>query len=276
MKLRCKDSYLSLDRTALMGVLNVTPDSFSDGGLWLDAERAVDHGIEMAARGASIIDVGGESTRPGAEPVALEEELRRVIPVVEALSDRVDALISIDTRKAEVADRAVSAGATIINDTLGEATDRAMDEVAVRTGAAIVLMHSRGNPVTMRELTDYADVASDVRDWLDGRANELLETGVARDSICIDPGFGFAKTPEQNLSLLRRLEEIVELGFAVLVGTSRKSFIGATLDVAEGQRLEGTTATVAWSVMKGAHIVRVHDIEENARTVRMIEAIREA
>ncbi|MDQ4058741.1 MAG: dihydropteroate synthase, partial [Actinomycetota bacterium] len=243
---------------------------------WLDAERAVDHGIEMAARGASIIDVGGESTRPGAEPVALEEELRRVIPVVEALGDRVDALISIDTRKPEVADRAVSAGATIINDTLGEATDRAMDEVAVRTGAAIVLMHSRGTPVTMRELTDYADVASDVRDWLDGRANELLETGVARDSICIDPGFGFAKTPEQNLSLLRRLEEIVELGFAVLVGTSRKSFIGATLDVAEGQRLEGTTATVAWSVVKGAHIVRVHDIEENARTVRMIEAIQEA
>jgi dihydropteroate synthase len=276
MKLRCKDGYLSLDRTALMGVLNVTPDSFSDGGLWLDAERAVNHGIEMAARGASIIDVGGESTRPGAEPVALEEELRRVIPVVEALNDRVDALISIDTRKPEVADRAVSAGATIINDTLGEATDRAMDEVAVRTGAAIVLMHSRGTPVTMRELTDYADVASDVRDWLDGRANELLETGVARDSICIDPGFGFAKTPEQNLSLLRRLEDIVELGFAVLVGTSRKSFIGATLDVVEGQRLEGTTATVAWSVMKGAHIVRVHDIEENARTVRMIEAIREA
>ncbi|MGH2828787.1 MAG: dihydropteroate synthase [Actinomycetota bacterium] len=276
MKLRCKDGYLSLDRTALMGVLNVTPDSFSDGGLWLDAERAVNHGIEMAARGASIIDVGGESTRPGAEPVALEEELRRVVPVVEALSDRVDVLISIDTRKPEVADRALSAGATIINDTLGEATDRAMDEVAVRTGAAIVLMHSRGTPVTMRERTDYADVATDVRDWLDGRANELLETGVARDSICIDPGFGFAKTPEQNLSLLRRLEEIVELGFAVLVGTSRKSFIGATLDVAEGQRLEGTTATVAWSVMKGAHIVRVHDIEENARTVRMIEAIREA
>ncbi len=276
MKLRCKDNYLSLDRTALMGVLNVTPDSFSDGGLWLDAERAVDHGIEMATRGASIIDVGGESTRPGADPVGLDEELRRVIPVVEALSDRVDALISIDTRKPEVADRAVSAGATIINDTLGEATDRAMDEVAVRTGAAIVLMHSRGTPVTMRELTDYADVASDVRDWLDGRANELLETGVARDSICIDPGFGFAKTPEQNLSLLRRLEEIVELGFAVLVGTSRKSFIGATLDVAEGQRLEGTTATVAWSVVKGAHIVRVHDIEENARTVRMIEAIQEA
>jgi dihydropteroate synthase len=276
MKLRCKDSYLSLDRTALMGVLNVTPDSFSDGGLWLDAERAVNHGIEMAARGASIIDVGGESTRPGAEPVALEEELRRVIPVVEALNDRVDALISIDTRKPEVADRAVSTGATIINDTLGEATDRSMDEVAIRTGAAIVLMHSRGTPVTMRELTDYADVASDVRDWLDGRANELLETGVARDSICIDPGFGFAKTPEQNLSLLRRLEDIVELGFAVLVGTSRKSFIGATLDVVEGQRLEGTTATVAWSVMKGAHIVRVHDIEENARTVRMIEAIREA
>ncbi|MGH2778072.1 MAG: dihydropteroate synthase, partial [Actinomycetota bacterium] len=148
MKLRCRDTYLSLDRTAVMGVLNVTPDSFSDGGLWLDTGRAVGHGLEMAARGASIIDVGGESTRPGAEPVAVDEELRRVIPVIEALSDRVDVPISIDTRKAEVADRAVSAGATIINDTLGEATDRAMDEVAARTGAAIVLMHSRGTPAT--------------------------------------------------------------------------------------------------------------------------------
>lgn len=276
MKLRCRDTYLSLDRTVLMGVLNVTPDSFSDGGLWLDAERAVGHGLEMAARGASIIDVGGESTRPGAEPVAADEELRRVIPVIEALSGRVGVPISVDTRKPEVADRAVSAGATIINDTLGEATDRAMDEVAARTGAAIVVMHSRGTPATMRELTDYSDVVAHVRDWLDGRANELLESGVGRDAICIDPGFGFAKSPAQNLSLLRRLEEIIGLGYAVLVGTSRKSFIGATLDVAESQRLEGTTATVAWSVMKGAHIVRVHDIQENVRTVRMIEAIREA
>ena len=184
--------------------------------------------------------------------------------------------ISIDTRKPEVADLAVAAGATIINDTLGEATDRAMDEVASRTRAAIVLMHSRGTPATMRGLTDYADVVSEVRDWLDGRAKELLESGIARDAICIDPGFGFAKTPEQNLALLHRLEEIIELGYPVLVGTSRKSFIGAILDVAEGQRLEGTTATVAWSAMKGAHIVRVHDIEENVRTVRMIEAIQEA
>lgn len=276
MKLRCRDTSLSLDRTVLMGVLNVTPDSFSDGGMWLDAERAVGHGLDMAAGGASIIDVGGESTRPGAEPVAADEELRRVIPVIEALSGRLGLPISIDTRKPEVADQAVSAGATIINDTLGEATDRAMDEVAARTGAAIVLMHSRGTPATMRGLTDYSDVVSDVRDWLDRRAKELLESGIARDAICIDPGFGFAKTPEQNLLLLRRLEEIIELGYPVLVGTSRKSFIGATLEVGEGQRLEGTTATVAWSAMKGAHIVRVHDIEENLRTVRMIEAIREA
>ena len=276
MKLRCKDSYLSLDRPLVMGVLNVTPDSFSDGGLWLDADRAVDHGLEMVEQGAAIVDVGGESTRPGAEPVAEKEELDRVLPVIEALSHQTSAPISIDTRKPNVAELSVEAGATMINDTIGEGSDRAMDQLAARTGVAIVVMHSRGTPATMRELTDYEDVVTDVRDFLRLRAEQLAEQGVARDAICLDPGYGFAKSPRQSLMLLRRLDEIVELGYPVLVGTSRKSFIGATLDLPDDQRVEGTAATVAWAISKGAHIVRVHDVEPNVRTMRMLEAIKDS
>lgn len=276
MKLRCRDSYLSLDRPIVMGVLNVTPDSFSDGGLWLDAARAVDHGLEMVEQGAAIIDVGGESTRPSAEPVAERDELDRVLPVIEALSRRTPAPISIDTRKPRVAALAVEAGATIINDTLGEATDRAMDHVAASTGAAIVVMHSRGTPATMRELTDYDDVVTDVRDFLRLRAEQLNEEGVQRDAICLDPGYGFAKNPQQSLVLLRRVDEIVELGYPVLVGTSRKSFIGTVLDLPDDQRVEGTAATVAWAISKGAHIVRIHDVEPIVRTMRMVEAIEDS
>jgi dihydropteroate synthase len=276
MKLRCRDLYLSLDRPIVMGVLNVTPDSFSDGGLWLDAERAVAHGLEMVDQGAAIVDVGGESTRPGAEPVAEADELDRVLPVIEALSRQTSAPISIDTRKPEVAELSVEAGATIINDTLGEATDRAMDRVAASTGAAIVVMHSRGTPATMRELTDYDDVVTDVRDFLRLRAAQLNELGVGRDAICLDPGYGFAKDPQQSLALLRRLDEIVELGYPVVVGTSRKSFIGAVLDLPGDQRMEGTAATVAWAISRGAHIVRVHDVEPIVRTLRMLEAIMDS
>ncbi|MGH2776297.1 MAG: dihydropteroate synthase [Actinomycetota bacterium] len=276
MKLRCRDSYLSLDRPIVMGVLNVTPDSFSDGGLWNDAERAVTHGLEMVEQGAAIVDVGGESTRPGAEPVAEKDELDRVLPVIEGLCRQTSALISIDTRKPKVAELSVEAGASIINDTAGEGSDGAVDHVAARTGAAIVVMHSRGTPATMRELTDYQDVVTDVRDFLRLRAEQLAEQGVARDAICLDPGYGFAKNPQQSLVLLRRLDEIVELGFPVLVGTSRKSFIGTTLDLPDDQRVEGTAATVAWAISKGAHIVRVHDVEPIVRTMRMLEAIKDS
>jgi len=276
MKLRCRDSYISLDRPVVMGVLNVTPDSFSDGGLWIDPQRAVAHGLEMIEQGAGIIDVGGESTRPGAEEVSETDELDRVLPVIEALSRSTSTPISIDTRKPRVAERSVEAGATIINDTLGEATDRTMDHVAASTGAAIVVMHSRGTPATMRELTEYDDVVTDVRDFLELRATQLIDQGVERDAICLDPGYGFAKNPRQNLVLLRRLDEIVDLGYPVLVGTSRKSFIGATLDVPSDQRVEGTAATIAWALAKGARIVRVHDVEPIVRTVRMLEAIKDS
>ncbi|MDQ3940078.1 MAG: dihydropteroate synthase [Actinomycetota bacterium] len=271
MKLQCREHVLSLDRVAIMGVLNVTPDSFSDGGLWLDPDAAVAHALEMVDQGAAIIDIGGESTRPGAEPVADHEELRRVIPVIEAVVDRVAVPISIDTRKEIVAREAVAAGASIVNDTLGEAGT--VERVAIETGAALVVMHSRGTPATMRSLTDYGDVVGDVRTWLARRAEALEAAGHPHEAIVLDPGFGFAKTPQQNLILLNRLDEIVELGYPVLVGTSRKSFIGAILDLDESERLEGTAATVTWAIAKGTHIVRVHDVGPISRTVAVSEAI---
>jgi dihydropteroate synthase len=273
MELRCGEGVLDLSRTAVMGVLNVTPDSFSDGGLWLEPEAAIKHGLEMVAQGAAIVDVGGESTRPGAEAVEEAEELRRVLPVIEGLKGRTDAVISIDTRKPSVARRALESGAAIINDTAGEASTRDMDVLAAETGAAIVVMHSRGTPATMRELTDYSDVVTDVRDFLERRANELIDAGVGADFIALDPGIGFAKNPRQNLELLHRMDEIVELPWPILVGTSRKSFIGAVLDLPEDQRIEGTLATVVASVMAGVKIVRVHDVEQSVRSIRMIEAV---
>ena len=271
MELRCKGHVLSLDRVAVMGVLNVTPDSFSDGGQWLDPDRAVEHGVEMAKEGAAIIDVGGESTRPDAEPVPEAEELERVLPVVTALSERIDAPISIDTRKASVARAAVEAGASIVNDTLGE--EGSIASVAAETGATIVVMHSRGTPQTMRSLVDYDDLVTDVRAFLADRAAELLAMGIDDTSIVLDPGFGFAKSPDQNLALLNRLEELMDLGHPILAGTSRKSFIGAVLDLPEHERVEGTIATAVVSILKGARLVRVHDVEPVMRAVRMTEAV---
>jgi dihydropteroate synthase len=271
--LRAGTNTIALDRVVIMGILNVTPDSFSDGGLWLDADRAVEHALEMIDQGAGIIDVGGESTRPGADEVPVAEELRRVLPVIGTLARETGVPISIDTRKAEVARRAVEAGACIVNDTLGEASDEAIWRVAAETGAALVFMHSRGTPATMRSMTDYDDVVEDVSQFLAEKAKEIQQAGVASDALVLDPGFGFAKNPEQNLALLHHLDRVVEIGYPVLSGTSRKSFIGAVLDLPEGERVEGTAATVAWSVLKGARIVRVHDVEPMTRVVRMTEAI---
>jgi dihydropteroate synthase len=273
MHLRLPAGSLSLDRVIVMGVLNVTPDSFSDGGRFFDPEVAVKHALEMIDQGAGIIDVGGESTRPGATPVPEREELERVMPVVEALVESTDVPISIDTRKAGVARRAVEGGASIVNDTLGEESDEAIWKVAAASGAALVFMHSRGTPATMRTLTSYEDVVRDVGAFLQLAASRIEAAGVPREGIVLDPGIGFAKSPFQNLQLIAHLDEIVSLGYPVLVGTSRKSFIGAVLDVPEDQRLEGTAATVACAVMKGARIVRVHDVAEMTRVVRMTEAI---
>jgi dihydropteroate synthase len=272
MELKARGLSIPLDRVAMMGVLNVTPDSFSDGGLWLDPGAAAKHGIEMAEHGAAIIDVGGESTRPGAEPVPEDEELHRIIPVIQGLAAD-GHVVSVDTRKPTVAEAAVEAGAVIVNDTSGEAFDPAMGDVAARTGAAVVIMHSRGTPATMRSLTDYSDVVNDVVGFLRERARSLEQSGIGRDRIALDPGIGFAKTPRQSLEVLNRLDELVATGYPVLVGTSRKSFIGAVLDLPEDRRIEGTAASVAIAVWKGAHIVRVHDVEEMTRIVRMTEAV---
>lgn len=272
MQLHCRDHVLPLERVAIMGVLNVTPDSFSDGGQWLEPKRAVDHAHEMVAQGADIIDVGGESTRPGAAAVEVEEELRRVIPVIEELAP-LDVPISIDTRKAGVARAAVAAGASIVNDTLGEETDRELDSIAADSRAAMVVMHSRGTPQTMRSLTEYDDLITDVKAFLARRVEELRSAGVAHESIVIDPGFGFAKDPSQNLELLNDLDALTGLDVPLLAGTSRKSFIGEVLDLPVDERIEGTIATTVWAVMKGARIVRVHDVEPVARAVRMTEAI---
>lgn len=274
MHLRSGDRTIPLERVAVMGVLNVTPDSFSDGGLWLDPEAAIKHGLQMAAEGAAIVDVGGESTRPGADPVPDDEELRRVLPVVERLAEEGEVAISIDTRKPEVARRAVAAGATIVNDTLGEAAvDDRLYRVARDAGAAIVVMHSRGTPATMRSLTHYADVVADVREFLARRTEELVALGVEPDRIAIDPGIGFAKDPGQSMALIASLDRLCDLGFPVLVGASRKSFIGAVLDLPEEERLEGTLAATVLAVAKGARIVRVHDVEPTVRAVRMTETI---
>lgn len=259
-----------------MGILNVTPDSFSDGGTWLEPDAAIAHGRSMADEGAAIIDVGGESTRPDAAPVPEDEELRRVIPVIEALAADPGIPISIDTRKPNVARRAVEAGACIVNDTTGEESDGSMTPVVAETGAGVILMHSRGTPATMRSLTEYSDVVADVARFLASWAVSLEAAGVPQESIVLDPGFGFAKTLEQNLALLERLDEVLGLGYPVLVGTSRKSFIGAVLDLPEDERLEGTAATVAWAVSEGAHIMRVHDVKEMVRVVKMADAIASA
>jgi dihydropteroate synthase len=256
-----------------MGVLNVTPDSFSDGGLWFDRDAAVKHALEMVEEGADIIDVGGESTRPGAAPVPVEEELRRVIPVIETIRDHVDVPISIDTRKPEVAARATSVGASIVNDTAGEAVSPDMDAVVADAGAGYVIMHSRGTPDTMRSLTQYRDVVTDVRAFLSTRVQEAQAKGVPSDALAVDPGIGFAKTPEQSLRVLHAMKEFVDLGVPVLVGVSRKSFIGAVLDLPEDRRIEGTLAGVCWAVAAGARLARVHDVTPAVRAIRMLEAI---
>ncbi len=253
-------------RTLVMGILNVTPDSFSDGGRYCDPERAVAHARELVAAGADIIDIGGESTRPGAEPVGLEEELARVLPIVQALAKECPVPLSIDTYKAEVAERTIRAGAHIINDVWGAKKDPRMASVAAELDVPIILMHNRDN-------MDYGDFFSDMVRDLRESVRIAVEAGVKPENIILDPGIGFAKTLEQNLETMRRLDDIVALGYPVLLGTSRKSMIGRVLDLPVDQRVEGTAATVALGVAKGCHIVRVHDVKEMKRVVVMMDAM---
>ncbi len=268
------DMARSGERTLIVGILNVTPDSFSDGGRYYDTNAALAHAHRMVEEGADILDVGGESTRPGATPVPPDEELRRVLPVVEALAQDCSVPISIDTRKACVARAACRKGASLINDVSALTADPEMVAVAVETGAAVCLMHMRGTPETMQKDPRYNDVVTEVRDYLRQRAEAVIASGVAEDRVIVDPGFGFGKTLDHNLALLRRLPEIAELGFPVLVGTSRKSMIGTLLGgAAPDDRLEGTAATVALAIAGGASLVRVHDVGIMARVVRVADAV---
>jgi dihydropteroate synthase len=272
-------------RVQVMGVLNVTPDSFSDGGKYDDLERAVARAFEIEAEGADILDIGGESTRPGATPVPAEEELDRVMPVIQALHGRLRIPISVDTTKSAVARLAVGAGAEIINDISGLRFDPAVAEVAAETGAALVLMHSRGAPETMHHLPPVDDVFAEVIGGLRRSIEQALSRGARREQIILDPGVGFGKTPEQNLQLINQLDRVgAEFGLPVLLGTSRKSFIKRTLDKALPasvrddlrERLAGTAATVTIGVLRGARIVRVHDVGEMVAVTRMAEAVRES
>ena len=266
-------------RTLVMGVLNVTPDSFSDGGRFFDPALARGRAAEMVAEGADILDVGGESTRPGGEGVSAEEELRRVLPVVEALAGEISVPISVDTTKAVVARAALAAGAEIVNDISGLRFDPSLADEAARARAGLVLMHSRGSFETMHTQEPVADALAEVSRGWRLSVEEAERRGVGRESIALDPGIGFGKTPEQNVELLARLPELAAEfpDFPLLVGTSRKSFIGRLLGGAPvGERLHGTMATVTAAVLGGAHIVRAHDVRAAVETVRVADAIRAA
>jgi dihydropteroate synthase len=268
-----------------MGIVNVTPDSFSDGGRFLDADAAVAHGIDLARQGADVLDVGGESTRPGASPVPADEELRRVVPVVERLSAATSVPVSIDTTKALVARAALDAGATVVNDVSAGRVDPEILSVTAAAGAGYVAMHMQGEPRTMQAHPHYDDVVGEVGDFLAGRIDAVRAAGVADGAIAADPGIGFGKTVEHNLRLLACLPALAErVRVPVMVGTSRKTFVGKLLaragaasgDLPVDEREEGTLATVVWAVERGASIVRVHDALPAARAIRLLDALHAA
>jgi len=264
------------ERTLVMGILNVTPDSFSDGGRFLDRATAVAHATRMVDDGADILDVGGESTRPGSTPVSADEELERVHPLIERLAELHPGVpISIDTRKAEVAAEALDAGATIVNDVSGGA-DPAMFDVVRDREAAVVLMHMQGDPATMQEAPHYDDVVGEVHEYLRQQIEAAELAGIDAERIAIDPGIGFGKDLDHNLELMHGVDALLDLGPPVMVGPSRKKFIGTILDLPEGERVEGTVGAVVWMVARGAHLVRVHDVREVVRAVRVSDAIARA
>lgn len=250
--------------TLIMGILNVTPDSFSDGGHYNSVDRAVQHAKGMIKDGAHIIDVGGESTRPGYTKISDEEEIERITPVIEALVKEVDAPLSIDTYKSKVAEAAVQSGVSIINDIWGAKYDPEIASVAAQYNVPIILMHNREN-------SDYSDLISDMKKDLEESIEIALQRGVKDEQIILDPGIGFAKSQEDNMMVMRHLEEFVSLGYPLLLGTSRKSMIGYALDLPVEERLEGTIASVCLGIEKGSHIVRVHDVKEIARAAKMMD-----
>jgi dihydropteroate synthase len=279
-----KDRILPIgERTLIMGILNVTPDSFSDGGQFDTLDKAVGRAEQMISEGADIIDVGGESTRPGGEPISFAEEIERVVPVIETLARRTTTPISVDTTKSEVARAALDAGAAIVNDISALRFDFYVADAVARAGAGLVLMHSRGTPATMHRLPPVADIMHEVTTSLRASINMAERRGVNRESIVIDPGIGFGKSQEQNLELLAKLDQLIAAfpDYPLLIGTSRKSFIGRLLAGESGtpappeDRLHGTMATITAAILRGAHIVRVHDVKATVETLRVTDSIRE-
>jgi dihydropteroate synthase len=282
-RLRLRSRTLILgERTLIMGVLNITPNSFSDGGVFLDSEAAIAHGLQLEKDGADILDIGGESTRPGAFPIKPEEELRRILKVIEVLRGKLRIPMSVDTRRAEVAKQALEAGAEIVNDVSGLRTDPQLAEIARRARAPLILMHMRGTPQTMQRGPFSRNVIRDVKSELRDSMARAKRAGVPKTQILLDPGIGFGKTFEQNFELLAQLPEFAHLGCPIVVGTSRKAFLGKALaesggtSVPTGERLLGTAATVTASILGGAHMIRVHDVAEMARVARVADHILNA
>jgi dihydropteroate synthase len=268
-------------RTLLMGVLNVTPDSFYDGGKFLDPQRAVEHALEMERAGADLLDIGGESTRPGSTETPADTEIARILPVLEGLRGVLKIPICVDTRKSEVAEAAVTAGAQMINDVSGLRNDPGIAEIAQRRGMPLILMHMRGKPQTMQKKPFARDVMKDVSQGLRAATTAARRAGVRKSQIIVDPGIGFGKSFEQNYELLRKLPEIAKLGYPLLIGTSRKGFLGITLghdgkSALPEERLWATAATVTASILGGAHIVRVHDVAEMAQVARVADCLLDA
>ena len=270
--LDCRGRIVDLGRAAVMGVLNITPDSFSDGGVFIEADKAVQHAVEMVQQGAAIVDIGGESTRPGAAAVSAQEEMDRVLPVIEAIIPEISVPVSIDTSKPEVMRAAIDAGAGLVNDVNALQANGAL-EAASELGAAVCLMHMRGEPRTMQENPQYSDVVAEVREFLHARIEAAITAGITRKKIVIDPGFGFGKTLDHNLVLLRELRQLQALGVPVLAGLSRKSMIGMALGLPVEQRLHASVALALIAVQNGAKIVRVHDVAATVEAIRMWEAV---
>jgi dihydropteroate synthase len=271
MHWQCRQRTIDLTRPAVMGVLNVTPDSFSDGGRFLPLDAAVAHGVRLAEEGAAIIDIGGESTRPGAAPVSVEEEVQRVVPVVERLRAATRAVISVDTSKPEVIRAAVAAGVGLINDVRALAEPGAL-EAAAASGCAVCLMHMQGDPRTMQRAPSYVDVVKEVKAFLDERVRICRAAGVSLQRIAVDPGFGFGKTLEHNLELLRRLRELHD-ELPMLVGLSRKSMVGTLTGRSAGERVHGSVALAVIAAINGARIVRAHDVAATVDALKMVDAV---
>jgi dihydropteroate synthase len=271
---RCGSHVITLrQHTLVMGIVNVTPDSFSDGGSYANVDDAVKHAIQMVADGADLLDIGGESTRPGSDAVPADEERRRVVPVIQRITQELpDTPVSVDTRKADIARAALDAGAAVVND-ISAGADPAMFEVVRDSGAGMILMHMKGEPKTMQEDPTYYDVVAEVRGFLGDRVEAAVAAGIAHERLCVDPGIGFGKKLEHNLALLHDIGAFQHLNVPVLVGPSRKGFIGVLSGSPVDDRLEGTAGVVAWCASRGVDVVRVHDVKEMTRVVRVVDAI---